>query len=307
MNELVPNTEKQTIELMAPLNEGLSKNTELNYISHVKQFNEWNENDPITIERIREFILQLSKEGYSGKSIQSKKDALKRACKVTFKNQNPLFLEAIDRAFKSIRVNTTISRLDHSKIISKNDLKKVLESIDSPKLKLIFKCLFNSGVRISELCSIRIKDISILPGSLTIRLKRKGGKEELIQNPWNIKTHNEIMKTFHDSTFDKKDFLFKATKQRQNENHRTKSGNYSKLNGQYSRQYITRELREKTFRILGIAISPHKLRHSHATALINQKTPIDAIARRLGNRPETTAKYYLHAKIENKTLNEVMI
>lgn len=54
-------------------------------------------------------------------------------------------------------------------------------------------------------------------------------------------------------------------------------------------------LRENSQRVLGRAITPHALRHTHASLLLEQGISIDTISRRLGHEnSDVTRAIYLH-------------
>lgn len=57
-------------------------------------------------------------------------------------------------------------------------------------------------------------------------------------------------------------------------------------------QYCFRSLCKKT----GLKqVSPHGLRHTHATILISQRIPVKTIADRLGNTPQMVLNIYGHS------------
>ncbi|WP_332307879.1 tyrosine-type recombinase/integrase [Leptospira noguchii] len=78
--------------------------------------------------------------------------------------------------------------------------------------------------------------------------------------------------------------------------------------GYYSRQFLWQEINKYSKRILGKPYSTHQLRHSHASNLLLAGATIPAIAERLSHDDiSTTAKYYLHAQLNPKTLNRIFI
>ena len=67
-------------------------------------------------------------------------------------------------------------------------------------------------------------------------------------------------------------------------------------NGTYIHYYsYNKYLRENSKRVLGRAITPHALRHTHASLLLEQGISIDTISRRLGHEnSKVTKEIYLH-------------
>ncbi len=72
------------------------------------------------------------------------------------------------------------------------------------------------------------------------------------------------------------------------------------LNEFFRKLYRHLKLRDVTLK----KISPHGLRHTHATILIDELVPPTDIADRLGNTLEMIYRVYAHSfkKIENKTV-----
>ena len=72
-------------------------------------------------------------------------------------------------------------------------------------------------------------------------------------------------------------------------------------------------LRKHSKKVLGKVITPHALRHTHASILLSQGVSIDAISRRLGHTDiATTRKHYIHIleelkKTENMQLDSLKI
>ena len=79
--------------------------------------------------------------------------------------------------------------------------------------------------------------------------------------------------------------------------------------GQYIDYYAyNKYLRENSLRILGRAITPHVLRHTHASLLMEKGVPIDVISRRLGHEnSRITREIYLHVTKKLKEKDDEMI
>ena len=67
-------------------------------------------------------------------------------------------------------------------------------------------------------------------------------------------------------------------------------------------------LKENSLRILGREITPHALRHTHASLLLEQGISIDTISRRLGHEnSDVTREIYLHVtkKLQEKDNQQI--
>ncbi|TGK12932.1 site-specific recombinase [Leptospira stimsonii] len=269
-------------------------NTRNSYYLQIKQFNLWNQQQTITPDRIQIYLNYLKSKGVRAATVRAAKSALKKGIKSSLpgKANNLVFLSLLDSAFKEMKVDSTKYSVKESAVLSKKEISLLCKNTPK-KLSLMIKAFYNSGFRVSELTRIRIKDCAISNDSLAITVTRKRGKEITIQNAFPVKLYQEILKSFHRGFISPKEFLFK---------------NLRSINGYYSRQYLWQEINKYSQRILRKPYSVHGLRHSHASSLLWAGVKIPAIAERLSHEDiSTTAKYYLHAKLNPKTLEKVFI
>lgn len=144
----------------------------------------------------------------------------------------------------------------------------------------IIETLYGCGLRVSELISLKISDVNLKEEY--IKVTGKGNKERLI--PIGKPAQKAIQNYYNNyrknmSTSDKyRDILF-----------------LNKFNNPLSRimiYYIIKELAQKA----GIQknISPHTLRHSFATHLVEGGANIRAVQELLGHASITTTEIYTH-------------
>ena len=131
--------------------------------------------------------------------------------------------------------------------------------------KLVVMMLYTLGLRISELSSLRIEDI----GDEWIRVLGKGQKHRDI--PLLASTKQLIDEYL--STFMIKQFLFEKKGEKLSEN---------------SLRYMV----NKVFKGLALKVTPHQLRHSYATSLLNGGAPIVDVSELLGHSSMATTQIY---------------
>jgi len=131
--------------------------------------------------------------------------------------------------------------------------------------ELIVTLLYTLGLRISELASLELKEIS----SEWVRVMGKGQKGRDI--PMLASSHALIRK-YMDETRPQR-FLFESKGTRLSEN---------------SLRYLV----TKCFKRVGLKVTPHQLRHSYATALLNNNARIADVSELLGHASMSTTQIY---------------
>jgi len=159
----------------------------------------------------------------------------------------------------SIKVPKTLP-----KPISHEHIKEALKDV-SMQEKLIVLMLYTLGLRISELASLHVKDIS----SEWVRVLGKGNKEREIPL---VEQISELIKEYIDK-YHPQTYLFER--------------NGAKLSENSLRYIIT-----KVFKNAGMEVTPHQLRHSYATELLNHNAKIADVSELLGHASMATTQIY---------------
>ena len=219
------------------------------------------------------------------KKISKSSIARKFSCFTSFER----FLEP-----RGIELNLNLKRPRIDKKVpiyfSVDELFHLLDSIKNEALptrhpvrdKTIFELLYATGVRCSELVNICIEDVDM--DAKTIRILGKGKKERMVL--FGLKAQEKILE------------YYKAERpviQSQQEplflNYR-----YEKLTSR-SVQRIIKMFR--AFLPIERQLTPHKLRHSFATHLLNQGADLRAVQELLGHKTLATTEKYTHVSLEN--------
>lgn len=148
--------------------------------------------------------------------------------------------------------------------------------------KTIFELLYATGVRCSELVNIRITDINM--DEKTIRILGKGKKERMVL--FGIKAQEKILHYYAAERPEIKDHqepLFL--------NYR-----YEKLTSRTIQRIIKMF---RSFLHIERPLTPHKLRHSFATHLLNQGADLRAVQELLGHKTLASTEKYTHVSLEN--------
>ena len=235
--------------------------------------------------------------GYSDLTIKSYDEVLTQALQTIeiIQSNKQIVLNLMPYRLKISHLNPkTISKKlsairSFSSYLNQNDMNVVLQADDSIKIaktlpkpvshKYIMEALVLSnqhenlvvtklntlGLRISELCSLELKDISLG----WIRIIGKGNKQRDIPLLENVK---ELIDDYLNKN-PKKMFLFELNDKRLSEN---------------SLRYTV----NKVFKRIGLKVSPHQLRHSYATELLNNSASISDVSELLGHSSMSTTQIY---------------
>lgn len=154
-------------------------------------------------------------------------------------------------------------------------------TLDGNRDYLMILLLYNSGMRVSEMISIRRKDIiSFSNGQCRLRIMGKGRKERII--PLWKTTSNCLMQYTLDHKIQNDDYLLHG----RNIDHLTRSG------VRYRIDCIVKRATSYCPSLKYKSISPHMFRHSTAMSLLQSGVDISTIAIWLGHESiETTHKY----------------
>jgi site-specific recombinase XerD len=157
--------------------------------------------------------------------------------------------------------------------LSKAEIKRMLEVENNIKHTCILEILYSGGLRLSELLNLKISDIDSSSMVIHIRMG-KGKKDRKVMLSAVLLDHlRKYYKAWNPSAF-----LFEG-----------------QHGGQYSERSVQAVVRD-TARKAGIRkqVSPHTLRHSFATHLLENGTDIRFIQELLGHQSVKTTEIYTH-------------
>ncbi|WP_374505110.1 tyrosine-type recombinase/integrase [Flavobacterium sp.] len=155
--------------------------------------------------------------------------------------------------------------------LSTTEIKKLIEVTDNLKHKSIIMVLYSGGLRLSEVVNLKITDIDSKAMTITIR-QAKGKKDRQVMLSENFLL---ILRQYY--------LKFKP--------------NFYLFEGQNSLQYSARSIQQIVKQItlksgINKTVSPHVIRHSFATHLIEAGTDIRYIQKLLGHNHVKTTQIY---------------
>jgi len=270
------------------LEKKFSKHTALAYIRDIEVFQDFlNENNEsgkvsnIGYSEIRQWIVELVNSGISNRTINRKISSLNTYYKFLLKTQdievNPL------KQHKALKVGKKLQLP-----FSEQELKAVLESsievtdFESSRNHLIIELFYATGIRRIELVNLKLSDVDF--SNKQIKVLGKRNKERNIPL---IETSIVALKGYFEyrsqlPLIEDKEVLFL-----------TKKG--LKIYEMLVYRIINKYFSEASTKA---KCSPHVLRHTFATHLLNQGADLNAVKELLGHTSLAATQVYTHNSIE---------
>lgn len=233
---------------------------------------------------IRKFLAHLKEKGYSKSTISRKLACLRSFFKfLTRENiisNNPALGIATPKREKKLPVFLEIQEIE-----------SLLDAVTgatvaSNRDRAILETLYSSGIRVSELVGLNLEDADVLGGVL--RIRGKGKKERMV--PIGKKAQEAIREYLEKRPHEKGKvhgalFLNK---------------NSTRLTDRSVRRVLLKYVRKAS---LQKEVSPHTLRHSFATHLLDRGADLRSVQELLGHESLSTTQIYTH--VTTKRLKEV--
>jgi len=264
---------------------GLSANTVLSYGRDLEKYSlflrkeriDWTRADE---ENMVRFIHHQSQAGLQARSLARLISALKSFYKF-------LLLDGLVKKDPAANLTSPKTWMTLPKCLTVEEVEALLRQPDDKDLhglrdRAMLEVLYASGLRVSELIQLKPKDLNLDDGYLICR--GKGGKERVVPlgQPAAVAT---------------KRYMTEARPQLQKEP--TEALFLTRLGEPFTRQGFWKMLREYG-RKAGLAskISPHILRHSFATHLLERGADLRSVQLMLGHSQITTTQIYTHVSRE---------
>ena len=265
---------------------GLAQNTTDAYRRDLSEF--WDFCNSIGVENLEDvsrnnisaYILKLHDDKYSPTSIMRKIASLrgffKWLCTNDYCTVNPTI---------TIEQPKLPKRLP--KVVSVKEIEDILNQELTVTQKVIIELLYGCGLRVSELVNLKISDINIK--SKYLQCFGKGSKERIV--PLGSKAIAALKRYLP-----QRDFVVK--KYNMVDNHLLVTDDGREINRQDIYSFVHEQGKK-----IHKAISPHTLRHSFATHLIENGADLRVVQELLGHSDVSTTQLYTH--ISKKRLKEV--
>ena len=287
---------EQIINIIS-LENGLSKNTKSAYISDINLIFNWFKENKINALKaqepnFRELFSSLHSKNFKPTSLSRKLSSLKQFYKILeqegYIKINPLnnlkSFKKDTKLPKSLSENVIISLLEKAKCDYENSDDLSPQKNNYLRTLTILEILYSTGMRITELLNLPVTDFIDLGDKLQIK-----GKGDV----YRVVAFNQESKSVIDLWLQHRCSLEESI----NNKFMFPDKNHS---GHISRQTIYYDL-SRLSKSLGIdhtEISPHNIRHSFATHMLNRGADLRSLQKLLGHADISTTEIYTYVKSE---------
>lgn len=269
-------------QLYLEMERGLSQNSIFSYLSDVQKLNRYLSKDEknliaITQNDIHNFLREETKKKLSSRTRARVIASLRQFYNYLETNKlisiNPMENVESPRIERSLPDFLTHEEIQH--LFSVFDESNILELRD----KTMFEFLYSSGLRISEACSLKSRNVDV--ENMLLAIKGKGDRERLV--PFGEVALRLLQKYLSESRPEllknvTSEYLFISKKG---------SALSRKSAWRLLKKYIERAEIKKN-------ITPHTLRHSFATHLLQNNADLRAVQELLGHIDISTTQIYTH-------------
>lgn len=221
---------------------------------------------------LRQFIHTLGEQGLAKSSVSRKISTLKSFFNYFFKTgqieQNPA--SRLHFPKKDKKLPDFLEEKQISELLEKPDT----TTLQGKRDRAVMELLYGAGMRVGELATLNIKDLDLLGD--VVMVKGKGGKQRMCPlGSYARKALREYLDSYPGvKTASAPVFL---------------SGRGNRLESRMVERIV-----KKYAATMGLNITPHTLRHSFATHMLNAGADLRSIQELLGHKNLSTTQIYTH-------------
>jgi site-specific recombinase XerD len=246
-----------------------SPNTIRTYISCLEQFNRFIKSEKLQINEpvIYQYLMGLVAKGYSRSSQNQHINAIKFYLEKVLKQKQKSYY--IERPLKKRMLPT---------VLSEQEIQLIFSNIKNLKHKAILSLIYSSGIRIGEALNLTINNLDSDRMLISIR-RGKGEKDRMVPMASNVL---KLLRVYY-KEYKPVNYLFNGNE-----------------NGPYSATSVRNVLKRAVYKSnIKKNVTPHTLRHSYATHLLEKGTDLRYIQVILGHSSVKTTEIYTHVSTKN--------
>jgi len=224
---------------------------------------------------VRSWVIENMEDGLASKSVNRKIASLRAYYKFLLRR------EAIKNDPTS-RINALKVPQKLPSFIKESELEELLNNVEfegsrGKRDRLLIELLYGTGIRLNELVNLKWKDVQLKEGLIKVLGKRR--KERIIPLPQEL---IKLLRDYTSSIHDESTYVITSN----NGDQVYPMFVYRTVN-KYLTQYTNSDIK-----------SPHVLRHTFATHLLNKGADLNAVKDLLGHSSLAATQVYTHNTIE---------
>ena len=261
---------------------GFSDYTVKSYGTDLKEFYDFVCDQKIDIDLVRKYLRKLYEKKYSNRTISRKVSSLKSYFK--YLESEGIIKNNFMRLISNPKLEKTLPNY-----LNYEDLEKLLSFPDRSNKyglrdALILEMLYSSGIRVSELANMKLSDINFKERKILIL--GKGNKERYVYYGSKCaELIDKYLKLDHGNS----PYLLIGKRS-------------DKLNEREIRKIVTETAKKAG---ISIHVTPHTLRHTYATHMLNDGADLKSVGDLLGHESLSTTQIYTH--VSNERLRQVYL
>ena len=197
------------------------------------------------------------------------------------------YVVTLERSWSDLRIPKLRYDKTLPQYLTKEEVKLLLESTTYLKHKAILSTIYSAGLRVSEVINLRISDIISTEMKIRVRNGKRNKERYTLLSQKNLELLRFYWKKFGYKNYSPDDYLFIS---RQTKKKLTSRCVQSAIRKSVKKAGITKKA------------TPHTLRHSFATHLMNDGVDLVTIQALMGHSNMKTTSIYLHVR-DYQTLN----
>lgn len=271
--------------------DGKAPKTVESYTGDIRAFVEWLESKGnIFTGNLKRFHITsyrsyLVQNNYEINTINKKINSLQSFCQFLM-DSNYLTEQIVD--LKKDKVKLAAGSEKEVEVFTDGEIEKLLFYIQSEDVlsrdKLIILLLLYTGVRVSELVNVKLRDVDLLSMNLTIAWGKGGKRREIPLKGIVIESIKEYLQGERkDNKFADSEYLILTNR-----------------SAKMDRDAVNRLLNRVESK-LNIRMHPHKYRHTFCTKLLKRGADLTTVAKLAGHSSiQTTASFYINTSQKDK-------
>ena len=155
--------------LDAMLQRGFAKRTQQSYVEAIYRMAKYYRRDPATYsaEEVQAYLLHMVKDDHLSYSTMNQ-----AACAARF-----LFESVLGKGRSVFQIPMAKVPATQPELLAREEIARLFASCESPLHRILLQTVYATGLRVSEVCALRVKDIDSAPDRMCVRVEcGKGGK-----------------------------------------------------------------------------------------------------------------------------------